>query len=111
MSGVSLIGIGAAALVGIGLYGVLTHRSVLRRVLAFNLVGAGVFLMFGIAGRRGAAAGLPGDPVPHALVITGIVVAFAATALAVALLTQLADLRTKPAPMTSNDTPPPSEAP
>ena len=39
--------------------------------------------------RRGAAAGLGGDPVPQAIVITGIVVAFAATALAVALLLRL----------------------
>jgi multicomponent Na+:H+ antiporter subunit C len=31
------------------------------------------------------------DPVPHALVITGIVVAFSATALAVALLLRLYD--------------------
>ena len=36
-----------------------------------------------VEGRRGAAAGLGGDPVPQALVITGIVVAFSATALAV----------------------------
>ena len=52
--------------------------------------------------RRGAAAGLGGDPVPQALVITGIVVAFAATALAVALLLRLfqetgrASLATRP---------------
>ena len=34
-------------------------------------------------------AGLDGDPVPQALLITGIVVAFSATALAVALLLRL----------------------
>jgi multicomponent Na+:H+ antiporter subunit C len=52
-------------------------------------VGAGVFLVFGVVARRGAAAGFGGDPVPQALVITGMVVAFAATALAVALLLRL----------------------
>jgi multicomponent Na+:H+ antiporter subunit C len=57
--------------------------------LSFNLLGGGVFLFFGIIARRGAAAGLGGDPVPHALVITGIVVAFSATAMAVALLLRL----------------------
>ena len=36
-----------------------------------------------------ALPGKPGDPVPQALVITGIVVAFSATALAVALLLRL----------------------
>ena len=45
----------------------------------------------GIMARRGAAAGALGDPVPQALVITGIVVAFAATALAVALLLRLSE--------------------
>jgi multicomponent Na+:H+ antiporter subunit C len=50
-----------------------------------------VFLLFGVVARRGAAAGLGGDPVPQALVITGIVVAFSATALAVALLLRLHD--------------------
>jgi multicomponent Na+:H+ antiporter subunit C len=50
-----------------------------------------VFLLFGAIARRGAAAGIGGDPVPQALLITGIVVAFSATALAVALLLRLID--------------------
>jgi multicomponent Na+:H+ antiporter subunit C len=53
------------------------------------LLGGGVFLLFGVVARRGAAAGMAADPVPQAMVITGIVVAFAATALAVALLLRL----------------------
>jgi multicomponent Na+:H+ antiporter subunit C len=48
-----------------------------------------VFLLFGVIARRGAWNSVGGDPVPQALVITGIVVAFAATALAVALLLRL----------------------
>ncbi len=92
MTGTSVFGLGACALVGLGLYGLLAHAAPLRRVLAFNLLGAGIFLLFGVAARRGAAAGLPGDPVPQALVITGLVVAFAATALAVMLLRRLAAL-------------------
>ncbi|TCI00234.1 hypothetical protein EJV46_06210 [Roseococcus sp. SYP-B2431] len=83
----------AAALIGIGLYGVLTHAEPLRRILAFNLLGGGVFLVFGVVARRGAGAGFDGDPVPQAIIITGIVVAFAATTLAVALLLRLARLR------------------
>ena len=53
------------------------------------MLGSGVFLMFGIIARKGAAAGFAADPVPQAMVITGIVVAFSATALAVALLLRL----------------------
>jgi formate hydrogenlyase subunit 3/multisubunit Na+/H+ antiporter MnhD subunit len=53
------------------------------RYLLFALVGSVLYLL---------GAGLAGDPVPQAMVITGIVVAFAATALAVALLLRLVEL-------------------
>ncbi|MCP3371934.1 NADH-quinone oxidoreductase subunit K [Bradyrhizobium cajani] len=89
MSAVTVFGLTAAAAVGLGLYGLITNPQPLRKLLAFNLLGSGVFLLFGIIGRRGAAAGFGNDPVPQALVITGIVVAFAATALAIALLLRL----------------------
>jgi multicomponent Na+:H+ antiporter subunit C len=81
----------AAALVGLGLYGLITNPQPLRKILAFNLIGSGVFLLFGIVGRRGAGASVGNDPVLQALVITGIVVAFSATALAIALLLRLFD--------------------
>jgi multicomponent Na+:H+ antiporter subunit C len=89
MSDVTLYGLCSAGLVGLGLFGLIVHPQPLRKILAFNLIGGGVFLLFGVVARRGAAAGLGGDPVPQALVITGLVVAFAATALAVALLLRL----------------------
>src|SRR5262252_9311018 len=84
-----LAGLTGAALVGLGLYGLILHPHPLRKLLAFNLIGSGVFLVFGIVARKGAAAGLPSDPVPQAMVITGIVVAFAASAIAVALVLRL----------------------
>jgi multicomponent Na+:H+ antiporter subunit C len=89
MSAATLYGLCGAVLVGLGLFGLIVHPQPLRKILAFNLIGGGVFLLFGAVARRGAAAGFDGDPVPQALVITGIVVAFAATALAVALLLRL----------------------
>ena len=89
MSGPTLFGLVACALVGVGLYGLIVNPQPLRKILAFNLLGGGVFLQFGVIARRGAAAGMGGDPVPQAMVITGIVVAFSATALAVALLLRL----------------------
>ena len=84
-----LAGLVGAALVGLGLYGLILHPHPLRKLLAFNMIGSGVFLVFGIVARRGAAAGFRFDPVPQAMVITGIVVAFAASALAVALILRL----------------------
>jgi multicomponent Na+:H+ antiporter subunit C len=89
VTGATLFGLCAALLVGVGVYGFIVNPQPLRKILAFNVVGAGVFLTCGAIARRGAGAGLGGDPVPQALLITGIVVAFAATAVAVALLLRL----------------------
>jgi multicomponent Na+:H+ antiporter subunit C len=92
MSGGTLFGLCAAVLVGVGMYGMVANAHPLRKIVAFNIVGSGVFLLLGAIARRGAAAGLGGDPVPQALLITGIVVAFSATALAVAVLLRLFDV-------------------
>ena len=91
MTSATLAGFVGAALVGLGLYGLIASHEPLRKILAFNVIGSGVFLVFGIVARKGASAGLPSDPVPQAMVITGIVVAFAASALAVALVLRLLD--------------------
>jgi multicomponent Na+:H+ antiporter subunit C len=89
MTSATLFGYCGAVLVGLGLFGLITNPEILRKIVAFNVLGSGVFLLFGVIARRGAAAGLGADPVPQALVITGIVVAFSATAMAVALLVRL----------------------
>ena len=91
MNAATLAGLTGAAIVGLGLYGLITHPQPLRKILAFNLIGSGVFLLFGIIARRGAASRFAADPVPQAMVITGIVVAFAASALAIALVLRLFD--------------------
>jgi len=72
-----------AALFVIGFYSLLVQAHLLRRIMALNVMGSGVFLVF-IA----LAAQTPGpipDPVPHAMVLTGIVVSVCATGLALAL--------------------------
>jgi len=89
MTAATPYGICSAALVGLGLYGLIAHPEPLRKIIAFNLIGGGVFLLLGVVARWGAAMGFGGDPVPQALVITGLVVAFAATAVAVTLLLRL----------------------
>jgi multicomponent Na+:H+ antiporter subunit C len=91
VSSATLFGLCGAVLVGLGLYGLIVQPQPLRKILAFNLLGGGVFLLFGIVARRGGVGAIGGDPVPQAMVITGVVVAFAATALAVAMLLRLFD--------------------
>ncbi len=89
MSVETLFALCACALVGIGLYGLIVQPHPLRKLVAFNIMGTGVFVLFGALAKRGAAAGMAADPVPQALLITAIVVAFAATAVTVALLLRL----------------------
>lgn len=77
----ALAGVG---LFGLGLYALLAAAHLLRKVLALNVMGNGVFLILVAVAYRGP--GVPPDPVPHAMVLTGIVVAVSATALALSLL-------------------------
>lgn len=109
MTSTTLFGLCGAILIGFGLYGFIINPQPLRKILAFNLMGSGIFLLFGVVARRGAAQNMLVDPVPHALVITGIVVAFSATALAVALLLRLFESNQQAS--LSEDAPPPTEPP
>lgn len=68
-------------LCGLGLFGFVTHRHLLRRLLAFNIMGSGSFLLLVGLAQDGRGP----DPVPQALVLTGIVVAVASTALALVI--------------------------
>lgn len=66
----------------IGLHGLVLRRSLLRKILALNIMDSGVFMiLLSLAARSD-----PPDPVPQAMVLTGIVVAVSATALALVLL-------------------------
>ncbi|MFZ0256081.1 MAG: NADH-quinone oxidoreductase subunit K [Gammaproteobacteria bacterium] len=76
-------GLAGIALFSAGLRTAFCPVALLRRVLAINIAGAGLFLLLIAVAYRGSGV-LP-DPVPHALVLTGIVVAFSATAVALAL--------------------------
>ncbi len=77
----ALVGTGLFTL---GLYALIVHAHLLRKILAVNVMGSGVFLVLVALAAR--TQGAVPDPVPHAMVITGIVVAISATALALALM-------------------------
>ncbi len=68
-----------AGLIAIGLRALVLEPHFLRKILAINLMGTGIFLVL-------VAPARPDDPVPQAMVITGIVVAVSATALALNLM-------------------------
>ncbi len=83
----------------LGLHALIARRHVLRKILALNVMASGCFLaLVGLAQRVAAP-----DPVPHALVLTGIVVTVSSTAFALVLLRRLADA----SGATTLDEPPP----
>lgn len=65
----------------LGLHGLLRQAHVLRQIIAVNIMGSGAFtVMMALAIRSD-----PVDPILQALVVTGLVVAVSATALALRL--------------------------
>jgi multicomponent Na+:H+ antiporter subunit C len=80
-------GITACLIVALGLRSVVLCKSWIHRIIAINIMGSGVFMMFITIAYRGVDA--TPDSIPHALVLTGIVVAVSATALALSLLRRL----------------------
>jgi multicomponent Na+:H+ antiporter subunit C len=80
----ALVGV---ALFCMALYAVIVSESSLRKVLAVNVMSSGVFLVLVALARR--APGIAPDPIPHAMVLTGIVVAVSATALAIVLINRM----------------------
>ena len=62
--------------------------SGLRKMLAVNIMGVGVFMLLLSTANRGDII----DPVPHAMVLTGIVVAVAGTALCLKLAVNISKI-------------------
>lgn len=87
MNALMIYALVGAALFSLGLYALIVQGHLIRKILAINVMGSGVFLVLVALARRAGVAGP--DPVPHAMVITGIVVAVSATALALALMLRL----------------------
>ena len=81
----ALVGVGLFCL---GLYALIMHAHLLRKILALNVMGSGIFMVLVALARRTGEA--QPDAVPHAMVITGIVVAVSATALALTLMLRVA---------------------
>jgi multicomponent Na+:H+ antiporter subunit C len=71
----------------IGLWGMFTQEHWVRRILSANVAASGLFLILVALADRVDSG--PPDPVPHALVLTGIVVSVSASALGLALVRRL----------------------
>ena len=80
-----------------GLVGVVTRRNLVKKAYALAIMNSAVVILFVLEGSRiGAEAPIRGgpaeafvDPVPHALMLTAIVVGVCVSALALALAYRL----------------------
>jgi multicomponent Na+:H+ antiporter subunit C len=91
--------IGAMVLFVVGLYTVLTHSNLLKKIIGINIMETSIFLFFVSIGYvRGAAAPIldPSsgtlvyvNPLPAAMILTGIVVAVSITAFALSIIIKI----------------------
>lgn len=91
--------IAAMALFVIGLYTVLMHQNLIKKVIGINIMETAVFLFFVSIGmvQNGQAPIIRltdetvtyVNPIPSALILTGIVVAVSITAYSLSLIIQL----------------------
>jgi multicomponent Na+:H+ antiporter subunit C len=94
VSGGMLFAYAGLGLLLIGAWALVLRAHLIRKILAINVMGSGAFLVLVGSGSMGVGGV---DPVPQAMVITGIVVAISATALALALVLRIANATGKPA--------------
>ena len=85
-----LYGFTGVGLFAIGLLGIALAEHIMRKILAINVMGIGIFmLLIALAKQNGGVA----DPLPHAMVLTGIVIAAAGSALALNLMVRLYEMK------------------
>jgi multicomponent Na+:H+ antiporter subunit C len=89
-----LYAVASVILFPIGLHGFLFRGNLIMKVLALNVMGSSVFLLLIAVAYRNRVT--YADPVPHAMVLTGIVVAVSVTAFALALVRKLAEVTGRP---------------
>jgi len=89
MTGHLLYALAGGMLFCMGWLGLIVQPHLLRKIMAWNVMGTGVFLVLVALAARGGTGSF--DPVPHALVLTGIVVAVSGTAVAIKLALHVHD--------------------
>jgi len=81
----------------IGFFAMIARRNLIKKIMGLNILSTAVFLfLISVAYKEGGAPPIrvPGievyvNPLPHALVLTGIVVALALTSFALVLATKI----------------------
>lgn len=82
----------SSVLVVVGLHGLFACAQLMRKILALNVLTTAVFLLLVVLAQQSEVL----DPVPHAMVLTGIVVTVSTTAVALGLMVRLLERRGGP---------------
>lgn len=83
MTTLTIYALTAVILFSAGLFGLMSHLNLIRKIVCLNIMAGGVFLfLISLAYQAGNS---DVDPVPQAMVLTGIVVTISSTALALCL--------------------------
>ncbi|TVQ98898.1 MAG: NADH-quinone oxidoreductase subunit NuoK [Desulfovibrionales bacterium] len=75
----------AVVILAMAFHGLMVRANLLRKLMALNIFTSAVFLFLVTLARMAE----PLDPIPHAMVLTGIVVTVSTTAVGLALLVRL----------------------
>jgi multicomponent Na+:H+ antiporter subunit C len=67
----------------VGMLGLVSHLNLIRKIVSLNIMAGGAFLFLISLAYHGRSSDI--DPVPQAMVLTGIVVTISATAFALCL--------------------------
>ena len=90
----TIVTIGSMALFFVGLFGLLTQRHFIKVFISIGIMEIAIFLLFiGLSFERGLTAPMLGDghnafiqmndPIPHAMILTAIVIGMAVLALGI----------------------------
>ena len=88
MSTGALFAVAGVLLFVVGLYGIFGRPDLLGKIIGTNIVASGAFAFLIGSAPKGADGP---DPVPQALVLTGIVISVSITAYALSLLRRIVD--------------------
>lgn len=90
MNSLLIYSITATSLFTIGLMGLAAHPNLIRKIISLNIMAGGVFLFLISLAYHPDDPGV--DPVPQAMVLTGIVVTISATAFALCLARRITEI-------------------
>ncbi len=102
----TIVTIGSMGLFSVGLFGLITRRHIIKIFISISIMETSIFLLFiGLSYKVGSIApimdethkntAIMNDPIPHAMILTAIVIAMAVLSLGVSFAIEYYKLTSK----------------